>query len=178
MMNEKAQIWIETVIYTLIGLVIIGVILAIATPAINNYKDEILIEQTITALNEFNNKIEEVKDGGVGNSRIVGFRIKKGSLLLDVLNEKIIYTLEESKLEYSEVNEVIKQGKIEIRTIERGKKFDISLIITHDSNEIDLIYNDQEIDKTFNQASIPYNLYIENNGTDADGRKQINIKEL
>jgi len=174
--TKKAQVWVETVIYTLIGLTIIGVILAIATPAIDKYKDEILLEQTISALNKVNDEISETKET-VGNSRIVEFRIKKGNVLIDAQNEKIIYTLEESRLEYSQPEKSVEQGDIEILTSKRGKKYDISLKLAYLEDNIDLRYNDKNENKIFNQAPIPYKWYIENNGT-FEGKIQINIKEL
>lgn len=174
--TKKAQVWVETVIYTLIGLTIIGVILAVAIPAIENYKDEILLEQTISALNKINDEISETKET-VGNSRIVEFRIKKGNLLLDTQNETLVYTLEESRLEYSQPEKAIEQGDIEILTSKRGKKYDISLTIVYRDDNIDLRYNDKNENKIFNQAPIPYKWYIENNGT-LEGEIQINIKEL
>jgi len=37
---KRAQVWVETVIYTLIGLSIMGVVLAVAIPKINETKDK------------------------------------------------------------------------------------------------------------------------------------------
>ena len=37
---KRGQVWVETVIYTLIGLAIIGVVMAAALPKINERKDE------------------------------------------------------------------------------------------------------------------------------------------
>ena len=47
MNSRKGQIWIETVIYTLIGLALIGLVLAILTPKIKEFGDRQIIEQTI-----------------------------------------------------------------------------------------------------------------------------------
>ena len=175
MENQKAQIWVETVIYTLIGLVMIGIVLAVATPAIEKYKDEILLEQTISALNELNSKILEIR-GAVGNVRIIEFRIKKGKLVLDNENDKIVYMLEESNLEYSEPDVKVEQGDIEILTAKKGKKYEINLSLAYSEKDLDLRYNEKNTEKIFSQASIPYKLYIENLGEPAEGGKtQINI---
>ena len=37
--NKGGQVWVETVVYTLIGLVLISLVLAFATPAIQKQKD-------------------------------------------------------------------------------------------------------------------------------------------
>ena len=77
-MVKKAQIWIETVLYTLIGLALIGIVLTIVTPKINEQKDRSVIEQSIEALNNFDSKITETLDRGGGNVRSIPvFSIKK-----------------------------------------------------------------------------------------------------
>ena len=67
--NIKSQIWVETVIYTLIGLVIIGILLSIVTPRIKEKQDEILIESSKEMLSNIDSTIEEVRYYGTGNSR-------------------------------------------------------------------------------------------------------------
>ena len=54
---KKGQVWIETVVYTLIGLSIIAIILTMAMPQIDKMKDKSVVEQTATALNELDKKI-------------------------------------------------------------------------------------------------------------------------
>ena len=52
-MNKEGQIWIETVLYTLIGLSLIGLTLTFVMPRINASKDIATIEQTMESLNVF-----------------------------------------------------------------------------------------------------------------------------
>jgi hypothetical protein len=77
--SKRGQIWVETVIYTLIGLSLIGLVLAIVTPKINDYRDRTVIDQTIESLNLFDEKVGEVL-GAPGNARVVEFRMKRGNL--------------------------------------------------------------------------------------------------
>ena len=174
--SKCSQVWVETVVYTLIGLTIMGIVLGIATPAISRYKDEIIIEQTINVLNELNNKILEVR-GTVGNLRIVEFRIKKGSLVIDSLEDKISYILDESKLEYSEPGQEIKQGDIKIITEKKGKEYSTTLFLEYGDKSINIGYNKGEEKKTFNKASTPYKLSIENEDY-SDDTTSIDIKEI
>ena len=58
-MKKKAQVWIETVTYTMIALVMIGLVLAFAKPKIEELQDKTIIEQSIKILNEFNSIILE-----------------------------------------------------------------------------------------------------------------------
>jgi len=175
-MRRKAQIWVETAIYALIGLTIIGIVLAIATPAIDRYKDKIVIEQTIAALEGLNSKILEV-GGTKGSVRIVEFRVKNGELVIDSATDKISYVLKESRLEYSEPGTEIKQGEVYIKTETNGKKYDISLVLKYGEN-IDLTYNgNADEKKTFNQASLPYKFSIENKGETGE-IVNIDIKDI
>ena len=57
MMRKKGQIWIETVLYTLIGLSLIGLVLAFVTPKINEARDNLVIEQTKDVMKIFDDKI-------------------------------------------------------------------------------------------------------------------------
>ena len=57
MRNKKGQVWIETVLYTLIGISLIGLVLAFVTPKINEAKDRAVVEQTINSLSTFDEKM-------------------------------------------------------------------------------------------------------------------------
>ena len=176
LMKNKAQVWIETAMYTLIGLVIIGVVLGIATPSIDRYKDEIVLEQTVTAINSLNEKIIEAADSGSGNRRLIPeLRIKKGKIDIDSTGNSINYVLEESRLEYSEPGVEVNQGDIIIKTEERGRRYDIYLSLSYD--DIDLMYNGEEQNKTFHPVATPYKIFVENNGT-IGNKVKINIEEI
>lgn len=64
---KSGQVWIETVLYTLIGLSIIGVILAMVRPAIEEKRDEITLQQSIDILKGIDNNIADVIQYGTGN---------------------------------------------------------------------------------------------------------------
>ena len=86
------QIWVETAIYTLIGLTIIGIILSIATPEIEKIKERSIISQTIEALNNLDGEIQKVSQSE-GNVKIIDFKITKGKLDINSKDKKIIYTI-------------------------------------------------------------------------------------
>tara|TARA_Y100000310_G_C20418697_1_gene685606 strand:- start:54 stop:602 length:549 start_codon:yes stop_codon:yes gene_type:complete len=172
--NKKAQVWVETVIYTLIGLVIIGIVLAVATPAIDKYRDNVVIEQTLTVMNDLNNEILDVRDMGLGNKRIIPeFRIKKGTFTVEGAENKLIYVLEETKIEYSELDEVIEQGDINILTEKIGRKYNIRMEIVYDN--IDLTSNGADEKKIVHKASSPYQMSVENTG-EVEEKTKIDIR--
>lgn len=161
--NVKGQIWVETVIYTLIGIALIGLVLAILTPKIKEFRDRSVIEQTIDSLNLFDSKITEILDAS-GNKRKIMFGLDKGFIYVDSKNDAIKYVLEESEVRYSEPGVSIKIGRIGVSTEELTKKYKITLSLDYDYN---LTYNgvDGLEAEQFSPVSIPYNFFIENRGT-------------
>lgn len=158
---KKSQIWVETVIYTLIGLVIIGILIGVAKPEIEKRKDRILIEQSLDLLNSLNDKIEEVRYYGIGNSRNFEVMIKGGKISIDGENEAVEFSIE-SKYKYSEPGEEIEAGKINITTKEKGKLYAVSLKINY--KDINLTWNNEDSAKELQKSSVPYSIIIVNKG--------------
>ena len=81
--NHRGQVWVETVIYTLIAFVLIGAVLAIAQPRIEEIQDKAFIEQSFGVMKDIDNIILSLAQGGVGNKRVVELGLKKGNLIID-----------------------------------------------------------------------------------------------
>lgn len=172
---NRGQVWIETVIYTLIGLALIGVVLALVTPKINEYRDRAVIEQTISSLNTFDSKLNEVLQSP-GNTRVVEFRIRKGSLYVDSVNDTIFFILEDSSALYSQPNQETKFGKIKILTTPGATSNRVKLTLPYNLN---ITYHDGDgVIKQFSSASVPYRFSITNKGFDASRNETVDIKEL
>ena len=157
--NRKGQIWVETVIYTMIAFVMLGAVLAIAKPKIEEIQDKAILEQSVGILTELNNvllSIEEVP----GNQRIVEIGIKKGNLKIDGAEDKIIFEMESGHV-YSQPGENVSQGGITVYT---GRKGSLNLItLTSDySEEYNITYNEQDDLKTISKSPTPYTLSISN----------------
>ena len=86
-MKEKiGQILVETVIYVLIGLALIGIVLFAVKPKIDSSSEKVIIEQSINSLKNLDDKIKETIDNGKGNVRNVNdFSLKKGELKVTVI---------------------------------------------------------------------------------------------
>ncbi len=169
--NSHAQIWIETAVYTLIGLAIIAILLTIVTPQIEKIKDKSILEQTITALETINLKIIETEQAS-GSIGIVYLTIAKGKFEINSQNNSLIYILENTKLEFSEIGEELQEGNLIIKTEKFGSRFKTTLALKYD--EIELTYNSQETPKVLQAGSAPYKLKIENIG-DQDINEPIHI---
>ena len=183
--TKSGQIWVETVIYTLIGLTIIAVILAVATPAIERYKDELVIEQTTALLTDLDSTITGVIEAGSGNRRIIPeLMIKKGTLQILAAENQIKYTMEKTRLEYSEPGDEVIKGNRRIKTTELSNNYyTIELTLDYDGS-LDIQYAGTDQGRTFTEASTHYRLAIKHDGilpyqgNDNDRRIVINIEEV
>lgn len=168
--DKRGQIWVETVIYTLIGLAIIGLVLAAAKPKIDAKKDEIIIEQSIEALGNINDKIYEVQRAA-GNRRGVELIIGKGKFIIDMAGDKILWVIE-SSFEYSEKDVVVSLGSLDVLTKE-STPWEVTL---EEDYSIDIQFEGQTNGiKELSPASTPYELIIENKGIDAAGNIVIDL---
>src|SRR3989344_3264984 len=93
--RRRGQIWIETVVYTLIGLALMGLVLAILTPKIKEFRDRSIVEQSIDSLNVIDSKINEILDAP-GNKRKIELTIEKGRLAINASQNTIYFIIDEA----------------------------------------------------------------------------------
>lgn len=159
---KRGQVWIEVVIYTLIAFVMMGVVLGIARPKIQELQDKAIIEQSILMVNEIDAIIKEIVQGGPGNQRVINLGIKKGTLKIDGVEDKIIFEVEGNYL-YSEPGADVVEGNLIISTEKIGK-FN-KVILTRDYiGEYDITYQMNDELKLIGKSSMPYNMVISNKG--------------
>lgn len=176
-MNLKGQVWIETVVYILIGLALIAIVLAFVMPRINEEKNKVIVEQTIKALDVFDDKIKEVIDAGIENRRIVDFSMRAGELYVTKGSE-IIFILEDLNEPYSEPGVKIPVGRIIAVTTEGKKSSSVNLTLQYWSMA-NLTFDGKEETKKFSSSSIPYRFSIENKGLAADNIKyNVEIRQV
>jgi len=166
MTNKKAQIWVETAIYTLIGLTIIAILLSVAIPQIDKIKDRSIIKQTVDALNDLDSKILDIEQSP-GNVRVVNFKVGKGKLEINPVTDSITYSLENTKLELSEPGKIIPEGPITLETQEYGSNFNIILTMNY-SNSLNITSAGDDVKiKTLQAGATPYKIQIENLGSNS-----------
>lgn len=170
--DKRGQVWVETVIYTLIGLAIIGLVLAGALPKINAKKDEIMIDQSIEALGMIDDKIYEVQRAA-GNRRVISLDVKSGAFVIDMEEDTLSWVLE-SSFPYSEVGISIPIGRMNVTTTGEDKPWTVTLTTKYNMN---IKHNDQDAGKKqFDASPTPYNFAIENDGKE-EGTIVINFNE-
>ena len=168
--NKLGQIWVETVIYTLIGLAIIGVVLALVRPAIDEKKDQLILDQSLSVLNYIKEKVEDVRDYGPGNSRAIEIKIQKGKFNINSINDSIEFYMK-SSYRYSQLNESVMIGKISSLTKKIGKEYEITLTLDY-KDKINISWNSQETEKIFQPSPTPYSFVVNNKGS---GNSLVNI---
>lgn len=172
--NSKGQVWVETVIYTLIAFVMIGLILAFVKPKIEEYQDKATIEQSLSLVNEIDSVVKEIVQRGSGNQREVEMKLNEGTLKISGIGDRIVFEME-SRYQYSEPGADYTDGNLVISTEEKGELNVVS--ITREYSSIyNITYSDEETIKTVSKAPTPYKLLILNKGVESDGRQAINFE--
>ena len=163
MINKNGQAWIETVVYTLIMLSIIGIVMAVAKPALQQKQDKLFIEQSIDALTIVDSNVEELIVYGPGNTREVPeLGIKKGKFTINSPEDKIEFEID-SKYAYSQPDKLVKRGNIDVLTEKKSNYYNIRLSISYHEESINITYNNEDKDnKTLSSSPTPYKLYIRN----------------
>lgn len=171
-MKKGGQIWVETVVYTLIAFLMMGLVLSYAKPKIEQIQDKAIIDQSIEIIKEIDSIITSIKDVS-GNSRELGLVFKKGSIQFDGVDDKILFNME-SRYAYTEPGKEVKDGTITIFTREKGKYNDVNLTRVY-SPSFNLTVNGADVSKTITQSASAYGVTISNKGIDSQGRTIIDI---
>ena len=159
--NTRGQVWIETVTYTLVAFVIIGLVLGFARPKIQDIQDKTTIDQSIVMLKDIDSVITRLNDAGVGNKRKIELNIRKGELEINATNDSISFFIE-GKHQYSELGQLYQEGEFEILTNQKGDFYNVSIKRTYDN--LNFTYVGKEESKKISSSPTPYILFIQNNG--------------
>ena len=161
----KGQVWIETVIYTLIGLAIIGVLLAIAKPKIESMKDKAIMDQSLDILNLIDYKINDIRHVP-GNSRLVSVRLKKGNLIIDGEKNMIQFYFEKVNYEYSEPGLNVTLKGIKIVTEKGAKQYTVTMNLKYDN--LNITWRKKTKRQILQPSPTPYELSFRNDGKIGD----------
>ena len=172
--NRRGQIWIETVIYTLIAFVLIAALLGVARPKIEQLQDKTIIDQSLGIMKDMHKILSEISDGGSGNKRVIEVKINRGSLEVQGENDTLFFEIESTYM-YSEPGTEIEDGNIVVNTRKRGENYVTSLSENY-SSSYNITYLDSDDSKTISTAAATYTLFVSNNGKDPAGKTIINFE--
>lgn len=165
MFKKRGQVWIETVIYTLVAFSLIAAVLAFVKPKIDELQDQAIIEQSVGLVKEIDNTIREIVQGGAGNKRKLEISVKEGSLIFGGDTDSIVFELESSFV-YSEVDKEISEGNLIILTEERGSDNVVTISRRYAEENYNLTFKGEDTSRTLSKAATSYNIFISNNGKD------------
>jgi uncharacterized protein (UPF0333 family) len=171
--NRRAQVWVETVLYTLIAFTIIGMVLTYIKPEIEKFQDKAIIKQSITLMSDIDSKIYDVVKNGEGNKRIMEISVKEGYLTIDGNNDSILFEIE-SIYPYTEPGEEYSEQGIEISTVEKSGKNEITLLNDY-SDTLNITYLGKEEAKILPKSSASYKIYVENKGQINQDKVEVEI---
>jgi len=173
MFKKKGQIWIETVIYTLIAFVLIAAVLAFVKPKIDELQDKAVIEQTISMLKDVDATVTEIVQGGSGNKRKLEVGINKGTLKIDGVTNQLVFEIE-SNFIYSEPGKEVQDGNILINTEEIGNRGKVTLKRVYEDYNITFSGSDEI--KTIGKASTAYSIFVTNKGRDDNDKWRVDFE--
>jgi hypothetical protein len=171
MEKKKAQVWVETVIYTLIGISVITIIIAVATPKIEETWDRIRIEQIIDSLNQIDKNIVGILDSQ-GSQRVMNLKIAKGSFFVNSSSNEIVWEME-SRYKYSEPGQKVSVGG-RLNVLTEGKDpYLIKVILDYSSYNLTVLGEEKVLE--LDSSSTAYTLILKNEGI-SGGKINIDIR--
>jgi len=163
MQGRKADIWISTVIYMLIGLAIISALLIAAKPKIEEARDRFTINYMINAFNSLDSLINEVNEVP-GSGRIFEIKVSKGELKFIPKDDRIEWQIA-TKFKFSEPSNEIKVGNINVLTLEQSGKITTTIFLNYTQPiNITTLEDDEGTNLTLTQSPVPYKVQIKNLG--------------
>lgn len=173
--KKRGQVWIETVIYTLIAFILIASVLAFVRPKIQEMQDQAIIEQSITLIQDIDSLITNVINSGSGNKRLIELNINQGILKIDGFNDRLIFELFTSTT-YSEPGTNVTDGNIIIRTDKLGDENKVTLVREYNSSKYNITINKIEDVKSLGKSATSYKLFIANLGGEDKTNIDMEIK--
>ncbi len=174
MKSSKGQVWVETVIYTLIAFTMIGLSLAFIKPRIDDIQDKAIIEQSISILEEINSIVKELGLKDPGNQRVVEIGLREGSLTIDSRNDSLKFE-STGEHEFSEPGENIQIGNVNVLTEKVGELYKINLNVTYSS--YNLTFDNSETSKILSSSPSPYKILISRK-SNSGSTPQINLEVI
>ena len=159
-LSKRGQIWVETMVYTLIAFALIGLVLAFVKPKIQETQDKGIIEQSAQILENMDSIIRSL--GGPGNQRILEMGLRKGTVFIDGENDTVYFKME-SRYVYSQPGENVNVGDIVARTEKKGNINEVTLIKNY-SGVYNITYQKREELKEITKAQTPYKIIIADKG--------------
>ena len=159
--RKQGQVWMETLLYTVVGLAIMGTVLSFAIPKLEQNKERAIIAEQISTLKTLDALVLDLANAPAGNTRVYSVSIDKGALTIDGSKDTISFSIPEIGLKYSEEGVSVKDGRVSVLTSSVGKKkYKIDLSTYYEVSGINITTDRQDRIMEFTPAPTPYTLQI------------------
>ena len=165
MKDKKGTTWVSTVLYMMISIAIIGVLMTAVRPKIAEMRDKIVISQTVDGLNVLDETMQLTKIAA-GTNLKYNLQLSKGNFIIDSKNDSVIWQGDSDYL-YSEIGKNVQIGRIGALTEKKGGAYAVTLRLDYKPFGINVTFDGKDETKVLNSASIPYSLWMKNNGPQA-----------
>jgi type II secretory pathway pseudopilin PulG len=160
-MRKKGQVWVETVTYTLIAFILIGLVLTFVKPKIDELQDKAAIDQSVNVLKQIDSVVNEVYQGGVGNKRVLDLTLSQGTLTINSTSDSLDFLFTGTYM-YSEPGKIYQDGGFNITTTQIGSEYKV--LIGKNYPTFNVTYDGKKSPGIIQSSPSPYNLIISNNG--------------
>lgn len=174
MVKKKGQVWVETVIYTMIAFTLIATVLAFVRPKIEEIQDETTIARSLNIIKDIDLTISNVLSGAQGNRRLIEIEIRKGVINIQGVEDKISFEIL-SKVKYSEPGIDVFDGNVKINTEEKTRENLVTLERAYNQSRYNITYNQMDVNKQLTPGNFVYKMYITNEGK-VNGRSVVDLK--
>lgn len=159
-MSKKGAIWVSVVLYIMISFAVLSLVLVSVQPIIDKNRDKAICEQTEIILKNIDSRLSEVSETQ-GTRLSSNVRISRGSLIINSLDNRIVWNLKDSAYQFSEDGKEIIQGKIHILTKKNNNKWNVTMYLDY-QDVYDIKFNSQEIARILTESGQDYTLGFEN----------------
>ena len=160
--KKRGQVWIETVIYTLIALSLITTTLVFINPKIQEMKDSATLSKNLEMMQGIDSRINDIARLGSGNRRKIDMKIGRGELNVDGKEDIIQFDIK-SDFKFSEEGVKIKDRRIIIETNEEGNKYLTSFTLNY-TGKYNITFNGNDEVKKIPPSPTFYKLLVVNAG--------------
>ena len=147
-MAKKGQTWISAILYLALGLVVIGIILGVTLPVVNNVRDRNTYIQTKELMVGLDKNILEITNEGPGSRRFLSpLTIEKGTLYISPPKQatdpdKIVWKFK-TKSKLMEPDLEFKEGNLKLMLAKTivADEYELSITMEYSNANIKLVSN-------------------------------------
>lgn len=169
-LKKRGQVWMETLLYTVVTLSILTMVLSFALPKLQQGQERAVIASHVTSLKMIDKIILDLSSVSAGNQKKYILPLEEGTFTVDGVANTISITIPDVGVKYTEPDIPVSDGRVTILTTKTGKKEYLVVASTSYTNfGINITAKNRDEIFELTKAPTPYEIVI---------RKGQSIKEI